>query len=44
MFLTRVELTNVRCIRSLVLPLETASGVTRKWTLLLGDNAWARAR
>jgi predicted ATP-binding protein involved in virulence len=38
MFLTRVELTNVRCIRSLTLPLETSSGVTRKWTLLLGDN------
>ena len=38
MFLTRVELTNVRCIRSLTLPLEMSSGVTRKWTLLLGDN------
>src|SRR5918994_5946671 len=38
MFLTRVELTNVRCIRSMTLPLETSSGVTRKWTLLLGDN------
>ena len=38
MFLTRVELTNVRCIRSMTLPLEMSSGVTRKWTLLLGDN------
>jgi predicted ATP-binding protein involved in virulence len=38
MFLTRVELTNVRCVRSLTLPLEVPSGVTRKWTLLLGDN------
>lgn len=38
MFLTNVELTNVRCIRSMTLPLEMASGVTRKWTLLLGDN------
>src|SRR5918993_732312 len=38
MFLTRVELANVRCIRSLTLPLATQSGVTRKWTLLLGDN------
>jgi predicted ATP-binding protein involved in virulence len=38
MFLTRVELTNVRCIKSLVLPLETSPDVTRKWTLLLGEN------
>ena len=38
MFLRHVELTNVRCIRSQSLPLTTASGVTRKWTLLLGDN------
>jgi predicted ATP-binding protein involved in virulence len=38
MFLTRVELTNVRCIKSLALPLETSTGVTRKWTLLLGEN------
>ena len=38
MFLTRVELTNVRCIKSLALPLETSPDVTRKWTLLLGEN------
>jgi len=38
MFLTRVELTNVRCIKSLVLPLETSPGITRRWTLLLGEN------
>jgi predicted ATP-binding protein involved in virulence len=38
MFLTKVELTNVRCIRTLTLPVTSPSGVTRKWTLLLGDN------
>ncbi|HKY21764.1 MAG TPA: AAA family ATPase [Vicinamibacterales bacterium] len=38
MFLRSVELTNVRCIRSLSLPLETSSGVPRRWTLLLGEN------
>src|SRR5687767_7344176 len=38
MFLTRIKLTNVRCIRSLTLPLGMSSGITRKWTLLLGDN------
>ena len=38
MFLKRVELTNVRCIRSMTLPLVVPSGVTRRWTLLLGEN------
>ncbi len=38
MFLKQIQLTNVRCIRSLTLPLEMRPGVTRKWTLLLGDN------
>lgn len=38
MFLKRIELTNVRCIRSMNLPLTVPSGVTRRWTLLLGEN------
>ena len=38
MFLKRVELTNVRCIRSITLPLSTPAGQTRRWTLLLGEN------
>ena len=38
MFLKRVELTNVRCIRSMNVPLTVPSGVTRRWTLLLGEN------
>lgn len=38
MFLRRVELTNVRCIRSLTLPLTTPAGDARRWTLLLGEN------
>jgi predicted ATP-binding protein involved in virulence len=38
MFLTRVEIINVRCVKSLALPLETSPDVTRKWTLLLGEN------
>ena len=38
MFLKRVELTNVRCIRSMSLPLVVPAGVTRRWTLLLGEN------
>jgi predicted ATPase len=38
MFLKRIELTNVRCIRSMNLPLTVPAGVTRRWTLLLGEN------
>jgi predicted ATPase len=38
MFLKRIELTNVRCIRSMNLPLTMPAGVTRRWTLLLGEN------
>ena len=38
MFLKRIELTNVRCIRSLSLPLDVPAGSSRRWTLLLGEN------
>ena len=38
MFLKRVELTNVRCIRSMSLPLVTPEGGARRWTMLLGEN------
>jgi predicted ATPase len=38
MFLKQVDLTNVRCITSMRIPLLAPSGVERRWTLLLGEN------
>lgn len=38
MFLRRIELTNVRCFRTIDLPLVNESGGTRRWTLLMGEN------
>lgn len=38
MFLTRISLTNVRCIEQLTLAFESQMGVPRRWTVLLGEN------
>ena len=43
MFLKRVELTDVRCLRSATLPLSTPAGDTRRWTLLLGENGTGKS-
>src|ERR1044071_4086128 len=43
MFLKKLILQNVRSIENLELPVLDASGNTRKWTLLLGENGCGKS-
>lgn len=43
MFLQKLMLENVRCIRELSLPFVDLQGGARKWTLLLGDNGCGKS-
>ena len=43
MFLKRIVLKDVRCIRELDLSFDDSDGKVRKWTLLLGENGCGKS-